>query len=76
MHQKDSSKEARRHLVNACFNPCDLIGFERTMRDSVKNLLLIGTVLLKFQNINKMFLSRSQTWLINASQNQSNTSYC
>ena len=36
-----SSNEARRHLVNACFNPCDLIGFERTMRDSVKNLLNI-----------------------------------
>ena len=36
-----SRQEARRHLVNACFNPCDLIGFERTMRDSVKNLLLI-----------------------------------
>ena len=42
--KKDSSKEARRHLVNACFNPCDLIGFERTMRDSVKNLLLIWTL--------------------------------
>ena len=39
--KKDSSKEARRHLVNACFNPCDLIGFERTMRDSLKNLLLM-----------------------------------
>ena len=26
------------------FNPCDLIGFERTMRDSLKNLLLIYAV--------------------------------
>ena len=40
LYPSASSKEARRHLVNACFNPCDLIGFERTMRDSVKNLLL------------------------------------